>query len=119
MSSNIRCYLRTLRREWGLTQRELASLLRKASRNRVSRVERGVIPPNAGEILAYSLIFGSSGKAIFRQFSEETDEAVMRGAYRLHQLLEGDNSIQAQRKRELVDYIRARAIKNANQKLEV
>ena len=88
MSSKVHCYLRTLRNEWGLTQKELASLLPKGDRNRVSFVERGIIPPNAGEILAYSLIFGLSGQAIFRRLSSETDEAVMQGAYRLYRSLE-------------------------------
>jgi len=115
MFSKVSCYLRTLRNEWGLTQKELASLLPKGDRNRVSCVERGVTQPNAGEILAYELIFGRSGRSIFRKFSEETDEAVMRGALRLHQRLEGDDSPSALRKRELLTQLRAQAIKNANQ----
>jgi len=115
MSSKVTCYLRTLRNEWGLTQKELASLLPKGDRNRVSRVERGVAPPNAGEILAYELIFGRPGQAIFRKFSEETDETVMRSALRLNQRLEGDSTPSAIRKRELLSRLRARAIENANQ----
>ena len=115
MSSKVNCYLRTFRNEWGLTQRELASLLLKGDRNRVSRVEQGVTLPNAREILAYELIFGRSGQAIFRKFSEETDEVVMRGALRLYQRLEDDSSPSAVRKRELLNRLRARTIKNANQ----
>ena len=115
MSSNVQCYLRTLRREWDLTQEELAALLPKASRNRVSRVERAKSPPNAQEILAYSLIFGSSPQAIFRQFCEATDESVMQGAYRLYQQLEERESVGVRRKRELLDQLRARAVRNASQ----
>lgn len=115
MSSKVHCYLRTLRNEWGLTQEELASLLPKGDRNRVSFVERGITPPNAEEILAYSLIFGLSGQAIFRRLSLDTDEAVMQGAYHLYERLEGNKSPKALRKRELLDRLRARAIKSANQ----
>lgn len=115
MSSKVPCYLRTLRSEWGLTQAELASLSPKGDRNRVSRVERNLTPPNAREILAYGLIFGLPAPAIFRKLCEETDEAVMRRAYRLHQRLEGDPSPRALRKRELLDQLRARAIKNVHQ----
>jgi len=115
MSSKVHCYVRTLRNEWGLTQRELASLLPKGDHNRVSRVERNIILPNGAEILAYALIFGLSGQAVFRKLSDKTDEAVMQGAFRLHQRLEGNSSPKAVRKRELLDQIKARAIENANQ----
>lgn len=116
MSSKVHCYLRSLRLRWGLTQEELAALLPKASRNRVSRVERGLAPPNAGEILAYPLIFGVRPHVIFRRLSERTDEAVMQHAYRLHQKLEGKVDPKAVRKRELLDQLRDRAIKNAQQR---
>ena len=115
MSSKVLCYLRTLRNEWGLTQKELASLLPKGDRNRVSLVERSLTPPNAGEILAYSLIFGCSAQAIFPRFSEEVDEEVMRAAFRLHQRLESSSLPNAVRKRELLNQVRARAVENASQ----
>src|SRR5690348_16588921 len=112
MSSKVHCYLRTLRLQWGLSQRELAALLPKASRNRVSCVERGLASPNAGEILAYRLIFGVRAHIIFRRFAEEVDDTVMRRAYRLHKGLENNRLPAAGRKRELLDQVRARAIKN-------
>lgn len=112
MSSKVRVYLRTLRNEWGLTQKELASLLPKGDRNRVRCVELGEAQPNAGEILAYSLIFGLPGQAIFPKFTTGVDEAVMRGAYHLYESVEGDGSPGAARKRELLDLLRARAITN-------
>lgn len=115
MSSKVHCYLRTLRLEWGLTQAELAFLSPKGDRNRVSRVERNLTPPNAREILAYGLIFGLPAPSIFRKLCEETEEAVMRHAYRLHQRLEGKESPKVLRKRELLDQLRARAIKNVNE----
>jgi transcriptional regulator with XRE-family HTH domain len=115
MSSNIQCYLRTLRNEWGLTQEDLASLLPKGDRTRVGRVESGKVRPNAGEILAYGLIFGLPAGKIFRGLSEDTNEAVMQRAYRLSRRLEKDRSPKGQRKRELVERLRARAIKSTQQ----
>lgn len=115
MSWKIQCYLRTLRREWGLTQEEVAFLLPKAGRNRVSRVERGVVQPNAVEILAYSLIFGLSAETIFARMSDETGEAVVRGTFRLYERLEGDSSIGASYKRKLMDQIRVRALGGVQQ----
>lgn len=113
MSSKIQCYLRTLRLQWGLTQEELASLLPKGSRNRVSFVERGLARPNAQEILAYPLIFGEPGHAIFRKLAEDVDEEVMRRAYRLYKALEKRREPAALRRRQLLDGLRERAIKNA------
>jgi len=88
MSTKVPCYLRALRLKWGLTQEELAGLLPRASRARVSRVERGIEPPNAGEILAYTLIFGFPAEAIFPRFRVEVDDEAMRRALKLYVELE-------------------------------
>lgn len=69
--SNDRCQLRVLRKRWGLTQEEVASLVPKANRNRISNVERGLVPPNAAEIVAYRLILGASVKSLFPRFYSE------------------------------------------------
>lgn len=114
MSTKIQCYLRTLRREWGLTQAEVAFLVGRGDRNRVSGVERGEARPNAGEILAYELIFGSPPRAIFPTYHEQLEEALVRRAYKLHQRLEKDPSKEAQRKRKLLEKILARATGKAN-----
>jgi hypothetical protein len=60
------------------------------------------------------LIFGLSGRDIFRRLSSDTDEAVMQGAYRLYRSIEKNASPKALRKRELLDQLRARAIRNAS-----
>lgn len=116
MSTKIRCYLRTHRRAWGLTQKEMASLLGSGDRNRVSRVERDMTAPNGWEILAYSLVFGSPAPKIFPRFFGEAEDAVMRGAYRLMQRLEKESTPGADRKRELIHRIAARAREEANRK---
>jgi transcriptional regulator with XRE-family HTH domain len=112
MSSKVQCYLRALRLQWGLTQEELAALLPKASRNRVSFVERGLRLPNAEEILAYRLIFGLGVHDVFRRYCSDVDEIVMRRAYRMHQKLKSDGRPIAGRKRELLEQLRTRAMSN-------
>lgn len=114
MSSNVTCYLRTHRRKWGLTQAELASLLPRGDRHRVSCVERALTPPNAEEILAYSLIFGSSPLALFPKYATTIDDAVMRGAYKLYQRMERAKTARAARICDLIDHVRDRALKDAN-----
>ncbi len=109
MTKKVQCYLRTQRNAWGLTQDELACLVGRGGRNRVSRVERGLIPPNGGETLAYSLIFGLRPAKLFPQFCEDVEDAVMRGAVRLDKKLQKKNGAKADRKRELIGLVGARA----------
>lgn len=102
MSLRVSTYLRVLRREWGFTQDELAGLVPRSRRGRVSDVERGLVPPNAGEILAYTRIFGLLPERLFPRYCEHLEEAVIRRAYRLHQRLERDTSPRGMRKKELL-----------------
>jgi len=104
------CYLRTLRREWDLTQEDIRSLFTRCSVKRVSRVERGFAPPNAAEILTYSVLFGLPARDLFPNYCDGVDEVIMRGAYKLYESLEGKGGPKAQRKRELLDQLRRRVI---------
>lgn len=115
MSLKVHCYLRTLRRRWNLTQTEVAALLHKGDRNRVSLVERGLVPPNAEEILAYQMIFGSSAKSMFPRFHTEVEDRVMRATYRLRKRVEGRKSPEVRRKRQLTEQILARATGKTNE----
>ena len=115
LMTKVSCYLRTLRREWEVTQDEVAFLMGKGDRNRVSDVERGKAPPNVREILAYALIFGFPPRNIFPAFYDELEAAVMRNAYELDQKLESKSSLKALRKRTLLSEMLARATgKKAN-----
>jgi transcriptional regulator with XRE-family HTH domain len=109
MPSKVPCYLRTLRKKWGLTQKELASLVPRCRRNRVSDVERGKIPPRASELLAYALIFGFPPQAIFRKYAEEIEDAVMRGAAELDRRLADDDSPPVARKIDFLEQLSNRA----------
>ena len=113
MSQKVPCYLRTLRRGWGLTQEEVAALLPRTSRHRVGRVESGESAPNGREIIAYALIFGIPATKVFARFQVKVEETVIQHAYRFHKQLEGDDTRAGQRKRELMEKMLARAIAHA------
>ena len=104
--TKIPCYLRTLRREWGMSQKELAGLMLRGDRNRVSRVERNLAPPNAAEIVAYSVLFGMPPAQLFPAFYDEVEERLIERAYALDnnlELLEDDSYLTARRRKLLRD----------------
>ena len=109
--TKVPCYLRVLRRRWGLTQKEVASLLPRGDRNRVSCVERGEAQPNAEEILAYAVIFGFCGKAVFPRYYDQVEEVVMAHAYTLSETLKRQKTKQrnAKRKQQLITDMLTRA----------
>lgn len=111
MSNRIPCYLRTLRREWGLTQDELADLLPRGTRARVSLVERACKNPNATEVVGYALLFGKGPDAIFPHFREIIEDEVMRRAYRMYRAVEHDDTRAGRRRRRFLRAILVRARK--------
>src|SRR5258706_14259963 len=115
MPSKVPCYLRTLRKKWGLTQKELASLVPRCRRNRVSDVERGKISPRASELLAYALIFGLPPQAIFRKYAEDIEDTVLRGAAELDRRLANDDSPSAARKIDFLEQLSNRVTLEASE----
>ena len=103
MPTRFPCYLAPLRKEWDLSQEELAALLPRGSRNRVSDVESGKTEPNAEEILAYGLIFGLSPHRIFPEYVEKLEDSVMQAGHALYERLAGDTSPEADMKRRLLE----------------
>jgi hypothetical protein len=112
--SKVPCYLRTFRRQWGLTQEEVASLLPRGDRNRVSDVERRRALPNAEEIIAYVVIFGSCGRAMFPKFYGQVEEAVMARAYAFSEKLTPLNTPADRKKHDLITSMFARATGEAH-----
>ena len=107
--SKVSCYVRSLRKRWNLTQEEVAALLPKGDRNRVSHVENGKAMPNADEILAYAVIFGACGKEVFPDFYGRIEEAVMRSAYELSEKLKRSKKRGVSKKLDLITQMFARA----------
>lgn len=104
------CYLRTHRRVWGLTQRELASLIGFESAAHMSRIENGKRAPTVESALACEVIFGISPSAMFPHAYSLIEERVIRDIYQLHLALR-DTSIPSElRKRELFSLVLDRSI---------
>jgi transcriptional regulator with XRE-family HTH domain len=105
--SKVPCYLRTRRKEWSLTQKELARFT-GSHRGRISKVERGKRPPSGLEILAYSFMFDCKPQDIFPAHAEEVQDAVMAAASRLSERVEDDESAKGRRKNDLIQGMLAR-----------
>jgi transcriptional regulator with XRE-family HTH domain len=103
MNHHAPCALRTHRRTWGLSQRELADLLGFESPTHVSRLEHGKRVPGFETALACSTLFGVSLYELFPQFAEQFGDALRE---RITHLQEGSHHATTpleMRKRELLD----------------
>lgn len=94
--------LRTQRLKSGLSQKDLAALIPRTGHNRVSCVERNIRPPNAREILAYRMIFGTLPDDLFPGLVSEVEAGVLRSAQRLLNRLQANQSDQAARTRDFL-----------------
>jgi len=104
------CYLRTHRRNWGLTQKELAKLIGSASSVQISRYENGKRNPKIEVALACQVIFGIPPSTMFPDAYALVEEEVMRNMYRMDLALENTISLVELRKRELFNIALKRAI---------
>ena len=116
-SANALCYLRTHRRVWGLTVKELAALIGLQSASHLSRIEHSKRAPRVEVALACQVIFGIAPSAMFPHVHTLIEEKVMRNIYRLHLALSNAANLSGLRKRELCSLILKRAISKPN-KLE-
>ena len=116
-SRNALCYLRTHRRVWGLTQRELGSLLELRSRVHISRIEHGKSAPSMKVALACQVIFGIPPSVMFPHIHTFVEERVMRNIYRFRLALRNTTNLSELRKRELCALVLKRAVSKSN-KLE-
>ena len=114
MASRVPSYLRTQRRKWGLTQRELALLIGSRSRAHVSRLERDQRAPSVHSLIAALVIFGESAPALFPHLYGAIEEEVLRSAAKLLEELSNDSTRRGARKRELLESVLHRAITSIN-----
>ena len=113
---SVLCYLRTHRRVWGLTQRELASLMGFESAAHVSRIENGKRAPTVESALACQVLFGIPPAAMFPHAYETVEERVIRDVYERHLALADTTSPSEIRKRELYALALQRAVTSPNAK---
>ena len=106
------CYLRTHRRVWGLTQRELARIFGYRSATPISRIEAGQCIPGMEIALASQILFGVPPDAMFPQHYGEIEEKMMQRIYQFHQELLHLTSLSDLRKRELMELALRRAVAN-------
>jgi len=111
MSSRAHCCLRKHRRLWGLTQRELGTLLGQTPTN-ISRIERERRKPSTALALACEVIFGVPPRVMFPNLYGYAEENTIGRVYKLLQKLKKDGSAAAIRKRQLLELAFKRAIAN-------
>lgn len=104
------CYLRTHRRVWGLSQRELARLLGLACGAQVSRIESSKRDPALRVALACQTLFGVPPCDMFPHVYAEVEEQVIRDVYELHEGLAHASTPTELRKRELFSLALERAV---------
>lgn len=102
--------LRTHRRKWALSQRELASLIGISSIHHVSRVERSRSAPGIKFVLASEIIFGVHARHLFPKFFDDLEDETVRNLFNFGERLKDDSSPSAARKRQLVDEALSRAV---------
>ena len=110
-SNTAPCALRTHRRTWGLSQRELADLLGMESRAHVSRIERGKRSPTLETALACSTLFGVSLGVLFPQLAIVSGERLRERISRLDKDISDITNPLELRKRQLFD----RALTGSNE----
>lgn len=115
MSSPVHSYLRTHRRKWALTQKELAFLLGHKSATHVSRLEQGKRIPGTDVVLACEVLFGITPRSCFPHLYTGVEEAVHSRAAILHESLEKKTGKAAMRKKEFLSSVLKRAITSPNQ----
>jgi transcriptional regulator with XRE-family HTH domain len=104
------CYLRTHRRSWGLTQRELAKIIGTASSVQISRYENGKRAPRIEIALACQAIFGVPPSVMFPDTYALAEEEVMRNMARMDLALANNTDPSGLRKRELFSLALSRVI---------
>ena len=115
--TNALCYLRTHRRKWGLTQKDLARLIGTVGCAQLSRYENSKRAPRIEVALACQVIFGVIPSIMFLDTYASVEEEVMRNMARMNEALENTTSLTGLRKRELFSLALGRAIaKHRNEK---
>lgn len=100
--ARLQSYLHTHRRQWGLSQREVAFLLGARSGSIVSRLERNERDPSLKVAFACQVIFGAAPIELFPYLFEKVEEELIRRAYELHERLKRNPSKRTDRKLALL-----------------
>lgn len=110
----LRNYLRTWRKRWALSQKQLALLLGFQTCTHLSKYEHDQRLPSLRSALACEIIFGVPVSTLFEGLHAEVEEEVMRRAYALYERVELRTDAAGVRKRELLKAMLARATDQSN-----
>lgn len=113
MHKRFTSYLRTHRRLWGFTQRELASLIGVKSGTLVSRVESSRRTPSLSAAFACSVIFGAAPVELFPGINERIQLSIVERATALYEELQGNPSKATRIKLDFLESLLARLQKLA------
>ena len=103
-----KAYLRPLRRQSGLTQRELAFLIGAKAGTTISRIERLKQAPSLERAHALALIFGIRAVEVFPGFFSEIHEALRARTNELYEELQGNPSKTTKVKLDFLEDVLAR-----------
>ena len=104
-------HLGSLRKQWKLSEDELARLLGYRFRSAVHRIATNERTPSLWFVLACEVVFGESPRQLFPALYETVEDQVMRRAKKLDDALRHDYSAEAVVKRRLLSAMAKRAAK--------
>ncbi|HEX3663765.1 MAG TPA: helix-turn-helix transcriptional regulator [Rhizomicrobium sp.] len=102
MSSRIPNYVRSHRRRWHLSQRELAFLLGLSSQAVISQHESFSRLPQTKALIKYEVLFGEAISELFPKLRRQAELEIAGQARIILRRLEGRSDKIATRKRELL-----------------
>src|SRR5437879_3272277 len=109
MDHRIKTYLRSHRRRWGLTQKELAFLVGAKSGTVICRIEGGTRTASRATALACALVFDITLPELFPVLSSELhEEDVQRRVNELYEVLQGNPSKTTRVKLDFLEMVLAR-----------
>ena len=108
MIANLNCYIRPHRRQWGLSQSELANLLGLKDGASISRLERGLQHPSLETAYAIKLILGVTHRELFPDLHMEVRRQVNVRIRSHYDSLQGDSSTLTKLKLDLFEAAFAR-----------
>jgi len=97
MSHRLPSYLHTLRKQWGLSQPELAALLGLTG-SALSRFENRSRRPSAELIIGAEVLFGHCAKDVFPGFYRAIERKIVERASAEHKRLEGQSDANTSQK---------------------
>lgn len=111
MSPLLPIYLAALRKQWGLSQKELADLLLQTPSG-LSRIEARERRPSLYVVIGAEVVFGRSTKTVFPALYGEVEDRVMAQAKALYATLEGRSDLSVEDKLRLLEDMIVRAEAN-------